>query len=154
MLARALLSHAQIEGAEQVDLAKDDTRSVSTVVSDAMTARAFATRPGENYPAVLSTPILISELERVCADMLVPLLADGEVSVGVSVFVQHLAPTPVGVTVTSHARFVEQEGRIFWFDVWSDDPGGEIGRGKHGRALVRLSAIEARAGARRTSVAG
>lgn len=129
-------------------LEKDEMHTVETAVTDAMTARAFATRPGENYPAVLSTPFLISELERVCADMLVPLLSDGKVSVGVSVSIQHTAPTPVGATIQSYARFIEQAGRLFWFEVWSEDPGGEIGRGKHARAIVDLSAIETRASAR------
>lgn len=136
-----------------MQLEKDKTHSVDTKVTDAMTARAFATRSGENYPAVLSTPFLISELERVCADMLVPLLNEGKVSVGVSVSLQHLAPTPVGATIRSYARFLEQEGRLFWFDVWSEDPGGEIGRGKHARAIVDLSAIETRASVRRAPAA-
>jgi len=136
-----------------MQLEKDKTHSVETFVTEAMTARAFATRPGESYPAVLSTPFLVSELERVCAEMLVPLLSSGKVSVGVSVSLQHLAPTPVGAAIRSYARFIEQEGRLFWFEVWSEDPGGEIGRGKHARAIVDLSTIEARASQRRASAA-
>jgi predicted thioesterase len=130
---------------------KDSTHCVDTHVTSTMTARAFAARPGENYPAVLSTPFLISELERVAADMLAPLLGEGKVSVGVSVHLEHLAPTPVGSKLRSHARFTGQEGKLFWFEVWSEDPAGPVGRGRHARAIVDLSAIETRAAARGSS---
>jgi fluoroacetyl-CoA thioesterase len=131
-----------------MEIAKGLTHCVDTPVTLSMTASAFATRPGENYPAVLGTPFLISELERVSADMLVPLLGEGQVSVGVSVNIEHLAPTPVGSTIRSHARFLGQEGKLYWFEVWTEDPAGLVGRGKHARAIVDLSAIETRAASR------
>lgn len=134
-----------------MEIAKDSTHHVDTQVTPSMTASSFATRPGENYPAVLSTPFLVSELERVAADMLVPLLGEGKVSVGVSVAIEHLAPTPVGLNIRSHARFIGQEGKLYWFEVWSEDPAGSIGRGKHARAIVDLSAIETRAASRSSS---
>ncbi|WP_152032261.1 thioesterase family protein [Pseudomonas silesiensis] len=131
-----------------MNIETDSTHYVDTPVTLSMTANSFATRPGESYPAVLSTPFLVSELERVCAALLVPLLTEGKVSVGVSVDIEHLAPTPVGSTLRSHARFVGQEGKLYWFEVWSEDPAGSVGRGKHARAIVDLSAIEKRAASR------
>jgi predicted thioesterase len=114
-----------------------------------MTARAFATREGEDYPLVLSTPFLVSELERVAAAMLAPLLEAGKVSVGVTVNIEHIAPTPVGAELRSHGRFLGVDGRLFRFEVWAEDPGGVVGKGTHVRAIVSLSAIESRAAERR-----
>lgn len=131
-----------------MNIETDSTHYVDTPVTLGMTASSFATRTGESYPAVLSTPFLVSELERVCAALLAPLLTEGKVSVGVSVDIEHLAPTPVGSTLRSHARFVGQEGKLYWFEVWSEDPAGSVGRGKHARAIVDLSAIEKRAASR------
>ena len=131
-----------------MNIETNSTHYVDAPVTLSMTASSFATRPGESYPAVLGTPFLVSELERVCAALLAPLLTEGKVSVGVSVDIEHLAPTPVGLTLRSHARFVGQEGKLYWFEVWSEDPAGSVGRGKHARAIVDLSAIEKRAASR------
>ena len=54
-----------------MNIETDSTHYVDTPVTLSMTANSFATRPGESYPAVLSTPFLVSELERVCAALLV-----------------------------------------------------------------------------------
>ena len=118
---------------------------VETAVTEVMTARAFALTPTERYPAVLATPFLIGNLERACAKLLEPLLEEGELSVGARIEVSHTAPTPVGATVTSHARFVEYLPPLFWFDVWGEDPTGKVGKGRIARAIVREVDINARA---------
>lgn len=125
-----------------------DTFKITTTVTNSMTARAFATREGEDYPPVLATPFLVSELERVAAAMLAPMIAAGKVSVGVNVNIEHTAPTPVGSTLTSHARFLGPEGRLFGFEVWAEDTGGVVGKGTHVRAIVSLASIETRAAER------
>ena len=55
--------------------------------------------PGSGMPAVLSTPSLIWHLEQAAIDAAKPLLDPGEISVGVKVDIQHLAPTPIGMRV-------------------------------------------------------
>ena len=47
-------------------------------------------------PAVLSTPWLIWFLEHAAREAMLPLLEEGESTVGVHVDVEHLAPTPLG----------------------------------------------------------
>src|SRR5258707_5645296 len=51
-------------------------------------------------PAVLSTPWLIWFLEHAARDALLPFLGSGESTVGTNLEVRHLAPTPVGETLT------------------------------------------------------
>lgn len=73
--------------------------------------------------------------------MLHPLLADGEASVGVHLVISHTAATPVGVEVTTEARFTGMVGKLFEFEIVARDPGGEIGRGTHRRAIVSSSRL-------------
>src|SRR5262245_53718967 len=55
-------------------------------------------------PAVLSTPWLIWFLEHAARQAVLPFLESGESTVGTHVEVQHLAPTPLGETVSCQAR--------------------------------------------------
>jgi predicted thioesterase len=48
----------------------------------------------------------------------------------------HTAATPIGAKVTAQARFTGMDGKFYLFEVVARDPGGEIGRGTHRRAIV------------------
>lgn len=122
--------------------------AVETKVDDTMTAAAFARQPGERYPAVLATPVMLGEMERAAASLLQPLLDVGQLSVGAKADISHFAPTPVGAVLKSHARFVNQDGPLYWFEVWSEDEGGLVGKGRHGRAIIDAAAIEDKAASR------
>ena len=90
---------------------------------------------------------MVREMERAAAKLMRPLLAPGQLSVGVRVEVGHLAPTPVGGRVVTRARLAGREGRLYWFEVRAEDAGGVIGEGRHARAIVeeaRLLAAAAR----------
>jgi predicted thioesterase len=55
--------------------------------------------------------------------------------------ISHTAATPLGVPVTANARYVGQEDKLFVFEVWAEDAGGEIGRGIHKRAVVTVDRL-------------
>jgi fluoroacetyl-CoA thioesterase len=77
---------------------------------------------------------------------------DGELSVGVVVNVQHLAATPPGVDITAHARYLGRAGKLYRFEVTATeatDPGGEVGRGEHQRAIIKRERLLAGAAKRR-----
>src|SRR6266568_3829604 len=103
------------------------------VVGDADLASYLDVDPGNRYPAVLATTRMIGLMEIAAAKCLVPLLAPGELSVGVVVDVVHTAATLPGATVTATARFVGMAGKRYRFEVVATDPGGEVGRGHHER---------------------
>ena len=129
-----------------------DTGSVGEVtltVTPSDTAARFGLEAGETYPEVLATACMIREMERAAARLMRPLLGPGRLSVGVRVEVGHLAPTPVGGMVTTRARFTAREGKLYWFDVWAEDAGGTIGRGRHARAVIDEARLLAAADARR-----
>lgn len=105
-------------------------------VTEADLASAIAVDLPDAFPGVFATARMVALMEVAAARVLLPLLAVGELSVGVTVDVVHSAATPVGATVRTTARFVRQEGKVYVFEVWAEDEGGEIGRGFHKRAIV------------------
>jgi fluoroacetyl-CoA thioesterase len=101
------------------------------------------------FPPVLATTRMILAMEVAAGNCLVPLIEDGELSVGAVVNVQHLAATPPGVDITAHARYLGREGKLYRFAVVATDPGGEIGRGEHQRAIIKRDRLLAGAAKRR-----
>lgn len=122
---------------------------VILTVTGAETAARFGLEKGEVYPEVYATTTMIREMERAAAKLMRPLLTAGQLSVGVRVDVSHVAPTPVGGIVRTSARFTGQEGKLYWFDVWAEDAGGTIGRGRHARAIIDEARLLAAAETRR-----
>ena len=99
---------------------------------------ASATSPEESdgYAKVLATPRVVAFMEIVCARMLVPHQAPGQMSVGTRVEMNHLAATNVDEMISVTAKFLGKEGKQFAFDTVITDAGGEVGRGKHWRAMI------------------
>jgi predicted thioesterase len=89
-------------------------------------------------PAVLSTPTLVRFLERTAREVLLPVLDDGERSVGAEIEVRHFAPTPLGQTVTCTARVIQADGPQITFQVEARDEHEVIARGLHKRAVIRV----------------
>src|SRR5215510_10558621 len=116
--------------------------SVTWRVSDADLASAIGVGMSDIFPGVLATARMIALMEVAASRVLRPLLAEGELSVGVTVEVSHSAATPPGATVRAAARFLRQEGKMYVFEVWAEDGGGEIGRGVHKRAIVSSERLE------------
>jgi fluoroacetyl-CoA thioesterase len=120
---------------------------VERTVTEDMTAAAL----GSGEVGVLGTPAALAVMEAAACRALDGHLQPGETSVGTSVDVAHLAPTPVGVRVVASARLVEVDGRNLTFDVRLEDPAGEVARGRHRRAVVRRDRFEESARSRRRS---
>jgi fluoroacetyl-CoA thioesterase len=116
--------------------------SVTWRVSDADLASAIGVGMSDVFPGVLATARMIALMEVAASRVLRPSLAEGELSVGVTVDVSHSAATPPGATVRATARFLRQEGKMYVFEVWAEDDGGEIGRGVHKRAIVSSERLE------------
>ncbi|MBL9206949.1 MAG: enoyl-CoA hydratase/isomerase family protein [Opitutaceae bacterium] len=105
--------------------------------------QTIALGPRADAPVeVFSTPSLILLLELAAKDLLAPHLEAEEDSVGVSVEITHTAPTPRGGWVEATARLVAVQGRQFDFELLAFDAAGEIGNGRHRRAVVSLSKFE------------
>jgi enoyl-CoA hydratase len=108
--------------------------------------------PGPDYAridtnvsaAVFSTPSMILLMERAARKAIEPFLEPGESSVGASVQIDHLAPTPLGAEVRAVATVLAVDGRTVDFDVVAHDRHEIIGRGKHRRAVIKLERLAKR----------
>jgi predicted thioesterase len=82
-------------------------------------------------PQVLATPWLIWYLEHAARAAVLPVLDDGESTVGTYLEVRHLAPTPVGQHVTCRARVVHVHGQEIAFQLEARDERELVCRGFH-----------------------
>jgi len=110
--------------------------SASTLVTGADLAEILNQTPEDGFPPVYATSKMVGLMELAAARLMRQELSAGELSVGVSLDISHVAATPIGIEVTAEARYVGRDGRLFVFEVSARDRGGEIGRGTHRRALV------------------
>jgi fluoroacetyl-CoA thioesterase len=129
-------------------MSESELPSVATsemVVGPGDLASAIGLSEDDAFPPVFSTSRMIALMEVAGARLLRPALGPGELSVGVAVDITHTAATPVGKRVQATARLTGREGKLFVMEVTARDPGGEIGRGTHKRAIVstdRLVAVK------------
>ena len=98
----------------------------------------------DRMPAVLCTPWLIWFLEHAAREAMLPLLEEGESTVGVNVEVDHLAATPVGHKVTCTARVIKSDGQSVLFQLAAHDEHEQIARGMHKLAVIDCDRLRRR----------
>jgi fluoroacetyl-CoA thioesterase len=95
-------------------------------------------------PKVFATGFMVMLMERACTEFLAAHLDAGEGSVGVHVDVSHLAPTPIGMTVTVDAECAQIVDRRIAFNVKAHDGVDLIGEGRHERFVVAWDKFNAK----------
>ena len=85
---------------------------------------------------VFATPAMVALLEEAAWKSVQPHLEEGQGTVGTLMNVQHLAATPLGMTVRAETELVSVEGRKLVFTVKAFDEAGLIGEGTHERFIV------------------
>jgi predicted thioesterase len=98
----------------------------------------------DGMPVVFSTPKMIGLIERVARESLYPFLEANERTVGVEVDIKHLAPTPLGASVTILTRLIGVEGVFLDFTTEVRDQHELIARGLHKRAVIRVESFARR----------
>jgi fluoroacetyl-CoA thioesterase len=86
--------------------------------------------------AVMSTPAMIAMMEMAAMNAIKQYLEPGESSVGMSIDVQHSAPTPPGHRVRAEAEVIAVEGRRLELAVRAFDDVEQVGSGTHRRAVI------------------
>jgi len=89
-------------------------------------------------PPVYSTPDMIRLMEIACFDALQPFCDDGEITVGISIHVEHRAASGIGMRIYAEAELESFDGRFYRMRVRAHDGAQEIGRGTVGRAVVHV----------------
>jgi fluoroacetyl-CoA thioesterase len=91
--------------------------------------------------AVLSTPGMISMMERNCTMLAREHLPDGKGTVGFEVCIKHVGGAPQGATCTVHSELTEVvDGRKLRFDVEVRSGDRVLGVGTHERRVIDLEA--------------
>lgn len=81
----------------------NSTYTASLVVAESDLASALPLSPSDQFPAVFATARMVALMEIAASRLLVPCLGPGQVSVRVSVYATHSAPTPEGEKVDAEA---------------------------------------------------
>ena len=119
--------------------------TIEQVVTPEMTARAI----GSGGLEVFGTPFMMAMMEHAAMDCVQPDLPEGKGTVGVDIQSSHLAPTPVGMTVTCRSELVAVEGRKLTFKVTLADEKGPVGGGTHERFVIFEEKFAAKAEAKK-----
>lgn len=85
---------------------------------------------------VLATPAMIALMEETAWKSVAEQLEPQMGTVGTSLNIKHLAPTPVGMKVWCETLLEEIEGRRLVFSVNVFDETGSVGEGIHERFIV------------------
>ena len=85
---------------------------------------------------VLATPRLVGLIEEAASKLAESFLPADYTSVGTSLNVNHVAPTPIGSTVRADVELVEVDGRKLIFKVSAADDVKEVFNGRHERFIV------------------
>ena len=102
------------------------------VVTEDMTAE----RLGSGDVTVLGTPAVLALSEAAAVAAVRDELQPDRTTVGVSVELEHLAPTPVGGQVRVTGTLTDINDRRLRFEITAQDGVGEIARGTHTRVIV------------------
>ena len=104
-----------------------------------------AARMGSGRAPVLATPMLVALMERAAVACVEAALPAGQESLGVRIDVEHIAPTPVGMSVAATAELTEVSGRTLTFRIEARDDSGVVGRARHTRVAVDSERFRAKA---------
>lgn len=85
---------------------------------------------------VFSTPSMVLLAEMAAHQLAAPHLPPGEGQVGISVFIRHLAATPLGKKVRAEATLTGIDRRKLAFDVNVYDDVEQVGEVKHERFVI------------------
>ncbi|MEW6387667.1 MAG: thioesterase family protein [Thermodesulfobacteriota bacterium] len=103
-----------------------------------------------DLPDVFGTPFLGGLFEGVSAELMAPHLGPGEQSVGISMNLKHMAPTPLGMEVRAKTEVVQVEGRKLTFKVEAFDEKEKIGEAVHERFIINAEKFNQRVEAKKS----
>jgi fluoroacetyl-CoA thioesterase len=106
-----------------------------------------AAAAGNSGVEVVGTPFLIGYFENAAHRAILPSCEPGEVTVGTRIEVDHLAAALPGRPVVAVAEVIAVAGRRISFAVEVRQGERLLMKGRHGRAVVKLAKLLARAAA-------
>lgn len=102
-----------------------------------VTCADTAISAGSGTLRVLATPVVIALIEKTAWKSVDKYIGNGCCTVGTALNIEHLAPTPVGMTVVCETTLTEADGRKLVFNAEVYDTNGlTIAKGTHTRFIV------------------
>lgn len=120
------------------------TGTATIVVGPEQTAVHF----GSGRASVLATPMMVALMEAAAVDCIERALPEGQESLGIKIEVEHIAATPLGLTVTATAELTSVDGRALTFSLQARDDREVIGRGTHTRIAVDAARFRSKVAAK------
>lgn len=114
--------------------------TAATTITPEKTAAAC----GSGSLPVFGTPFMLALMEEATCNAVSAALEEGQSTVGVSMDIQHSAPSPVGMEVRAEATLTEVNGKMLTFSVTAFDQAGEIGSGTICRCIIRSESFMSR----------
>jgi predicted thioesterase len=127
---------------------------LTTEASQIVTEERSASHLGSGALRVFATPSMVQFIEQNCHKLAARFLAPGKSTVGVSLQIRHLAPTPVGQQVTVRAEIIHLEGNLITFRAEVFDAVEVVGRAEHVRAIIDVERFLKRVEAKGRAAAG
>lgn len=115
-----------------------------TMVDKENTAAAM----GSGLLPVFATPSMVAMMEAAAMNSIALCLSETESTVGISLNVRHVAPTPIGMVVHCESELIAIDGKKLTFAVTAYDECGKIGEGVHERFIVDAARFTAKANAK------
>ena len=91
---------------------------------------------------VYATPNVVHDLEYACRDLILAHLDEGQDSVGARVEIEHMKPTPMGMTVRHVVTVEEVEGRSVTCSVEVHDAMEKVATARHTRFIVDVARLK------------
>lgn len=123
-------------------------KGIKYTMERTVTEELTAKRVGSGTLDVFATPAMIALIEETAWRSVAGQLEPGQGTVGISLNVEHVAPTPLGMKVVCETELVEVDGRKLKFNVSVSDACGLIGRGTHERFIINEEKFQAKANAK------
>ncbi len=101
--------------------------------------RHVASHLGSGGVPVYATPMMVLHMEETSRLAVDHLLGSDGATVGASMAVRHLAPTPKGMKVRIRAELVKIDGRMLTFKVEAWDEVEKVGEAEHVRAIISMA---------------
>lgn len=104
--------------------------------SERVTEEKTAAAVGSGKLAVYATPAMIALMEKTAMLSVADELDEGCGTVGAMLNAEHIAPSPVGMTITCEGRLTAIDGRRLSFELTAYDEKGIIGTATHCRFII------------------
>jgi fluoroacetyl-CoA thioesterase len=101
---------------------------------------------------VYSTPSMVNDVEYACLRLIQKYLAEEESSVGMTVSIDHLAPTPIGCEVQVKVTVSAVDGCKVTLDAEVRDAAEVVGSGVHVRYVIDVARQARRIGEKRALI--